>query len=189
VSTDFGAAFWDEKYRGRTAPWSSETNDRLIAMGTAGVPGDVLDVGCGEGADAIALAARGWRVTAVDISEVALARGRAHDTTGRVVWVCADLLAYLHFPSPARERVFGALARAVRSGGTLLFVAHDVSDLETTVGRWPEREVYATPAELAALLEPHAWDIVEAASVPRPAHDREGNAVTVRDVVVHARKR
>ncbi len=203
MSEEFGAAFWDEKYRSRTAPWSSETNDRLMAIAAAREPGTALDVGCGEGADAIALAARGWHVTALDVSAVALARGRAHDPAGAVTWLCADLRAwepapaaydlvaahYLHFPSPERERVVPALARAVRPGGTFLFVAHDVSDLETTVGRPPERAVYATTAELAALLVPAAWEIVEAASLPRSVRDRDDNAVTVHDVVVHARRR
>jgi len=72
------AAYWDGRYRSRDALWSGRPNPNLVAEATGLPPGRALDVGCGEGADALWLAERGWQVIAVDISAVALARARAH---------------------------------------------------------------------------------------------------------------
>src|SRR6478609_9919899 len=87
------AAEWDAKYRERDgAIWSGQPNGRLIAEVADLVPGRALDVGCGEGADALWLARRGWTVTAIDISDVAVARAReAAEVAGETVdWVCGD---------------------------------------------------------------------------------------------------
>src|SRR5262252_6672378 len=71
------AAEWDARYNeGDGARWSGRPNGRLRAEVTGLAPGRALDVGCGEGADAIWLARRGWTVTAIDISDVALTRAR-----------------------------------------------------------------------------------------------------------------
>ena len=74
--------------------WSGRPNGRLVAEVAALNPGWALDVGCGEGADAIWLAQRGWIVTAIDISEVALARAReaSHPAGASVEWICGDTL-------------------------------------------------------------------------------------------------
>ena len=70
-------AEWDARYRECDgAMWSGRPNGRLVAEVTALTPGRALDVGCGEGADAIWLGQRGWTVTAIDISEVAICRAR-----------------------------------------------------------------------------------------------------------------
>ena len=74
-SSDGGAAqVWDEMYRSRARIWSGEPNPQLIAEAAPLPPGTALDLGCGEGADAIWLASRGWKVTAVDVSQSRLAR-------------------------------------------------------------------------------------------------------------------
>src|SRR3954468_4007884 len=70
-------AEWDAKYSERSgALWSGQPNGRLVAEAAGLTPGRALDVGCGEGADAIWLAQRGWTVTAIDISDVAVSRAR-----------------------------------------------------------------------------------------------------------------
>ena len=90
-------AFWDGRYRSVGSVWSGRPNPHLVAEVAGLVPGTALDVGCGEGADAVWLATRGWRVTAVDISTVALERGtaRAVEAGGgvaqRIDWRHADL--------------------------------------------------------------------------------------------------
>ncbi len=197
------AAFWDERYRSRDEPWSDDINDR-VADAVAGVePGRALDAGCGEGADAIWLAEHGWDVTAADISSVALERGRANDATGRVKWLQADLLVwepvaaaydlitahFVHFPRPQREIVFRRLAAAVRPRGTLLIVGHHPSDLQTTARRPPLPEVFYTADEIAALLEPGDWEIVDAGAFARSATDPDGRPITVHDTVLRARRR
>src|SRR3954470_6989189 len=88
-------AEWDARYGERDgAMWSGRPNGRLVAEVADLAPGRALDVGCGEGADAIWLAQRGWTVTAIDVSAVAVDRARAAaDAAGATVeWVCGDVL-------------------------------------------------------------------------------------------------
>ncbi len=132
------AAMWDERYSESDRVWSGEPNGALVAEIAGLTPGTVLDVGCGEGADAVWLAQQGWDVTALDVSEVALERGRrAAEAAGvEVRWVLSGLVeaelpgfdlvsaqypALLRSPECDAER---ALLGAVAPGGTLLFVHH-----------------------------------------------------------------
>lgn len=201
--TKLDAGFWDKRYRERDAAWSGEPNDRIVDAVASVAPGVALDIACGDGADAIWLAEHSWRVTATDISSVALERGHANDRTGRVEWLQADLLEwtpaaatydfvsahFVHFASPEREKIFRAIAAAVRSGGTLLIVGHHPSDLRTTAGRWPMPEFYYTADAIAELLEPAGWEILEASAAPRSAVDPTGATITVHDAVLRARRR
>ena len=104
------AAEWDARYGEREAMWSGRPNGRLVVEVGTLTPGSALDVGCGEGADAMWLAQRGWTVTAIDISDVAIRRAReAAERAGAAVeWLCGDALAT---PFPAR-----VLARCLPQG-------------------------------------------------------------------------
>ena len=73
------AAAWDERYRTRTQLWSGNPNPQLVREAGGLKPGHALELGCGEGADAIWLAHHGWTVTAVDVSAVALERAQSHE--------------------------------------------------------------------------------------------------------------
>src|SRR4051812_15348151 len=75
VDERFTAAYWDERYGSTERVWSGAPNPQLVAEVSDLRPGTVLDAGCGEGGDAHWLAARGWQVTALDVSAVALDRG------------------------------------------------------------------------------------------------------------------
>lgn len=95
----FTQEFWDARYRSRTV-WSGNPNPLLVEYAAGLTPGTVLDVGSGEGADAIWLASRGWQVTGADLSTVALehaARNAAEageDIAGRITWQHADFLTW-----------------------------------------------------------------------------------------------
>src|SRR5205814_628062 len=97
LSTMFEEAAWEERYRTQPKIWSGRPNPQLVAEATGLTPGRALDVGCGEGADAVWLAQRGWTVTAVDISTTALERAAAHaadagsQVAERITWTHADL--------------------------------------------------------------------------------------------------
>lgn len=86
----FTQEFWDDRYRSAGRLWSGQPNPQLVAQTAGLTPGDALDAGCGEGADAIWLARRGWNVTAVDVSAVALERAAAsagvEGVPARIVW-------------------------------------------------------------------------------------------------------
>ena len=205
----FSQAAWDERYRTRDKLWSGNPNPYLVSEADGLDPGWALDAGAGEGADAIWLAARGWQVTAVDISAVALERAAAHaaergaDIAARIEWrheelsswksagASFDLVSaqYLHLPAAVRPAVFGRLAAAVTAAGTLLIVGHHPSDLETTMPRPPMPELFYTGDDIAALLDASQWTIVTNAAPGREATDPDGNAVTIHDTVFRATRR
>jgi len=207
---EFDESFWDERYRQHgehASVWSGEPNAQLVAEVADLPPGSALDVGAGEGADAAWLARRGWRVTAVDISSVALARAAAAledepETAARITWQHQDLTAspppagtfdlvsaqFLHLPAPQRDGVYSRLAASVAPGGTLLIVGHHPSDLDTSVRRPSTPGLLFTAEEIAASLDPHEWEIVTCTSRPRTTSDSEGTRVTVQDAVLRARR-
>ena len=156
----FGADFWDERYRSSGRIWSGNPNRQLVAEVTGWPPGLALDVGCGEGADAIWLARAGWTVVGTDISGVALERAAQHATD----------------TDPAA---------AVRENGMLLIVGHHPSDLETGVPRPPMPEVFYTPEEIAGPLG-DSWTVRTCVARPRPATTPDGTEVTVHDTVLAA---
>jgi SAM-dependent methyltransferase len=202
------AGFWNDRYRSSHRIWSGNPNPQLVREIADLPPGRALDVGCGEGADAMWLAGRGWYVVAVDISDVALARAAQHGqatagtASSRVEWRQADLLArppepqsfdlvscqFMQLPPQSRVQLFSSLVRAVRPGGTLLVVGHHPSDMGTGVRRPPMREVFYTADDVAALLDDD-WTVVVNDARPRPATTPDGVETTVHDTVLRADRR
>ena len=125
---------WDDRYRERDdSLWSGRPNGRLVAEVSELSPGRALDVGCGEGADAIWLAQQGWTITAIDVSDVAVGRARegAERADVTVEWMCGDVLQspfpvgsfdlvsvqYPALPTAAGEAAMRASLDVVRPGG------------------------------------------------------------------------
>ncbi|MFI0356374.1 class I SAM-dependent methyltransferase [Actinomadura sp. 9N407] len=137
-----GQEFWDSRYSESEQMWSGKPNDALVREVTGMTPGRALDLGSGEGADAIWLAQQGWRVTGTDISGVALDRAAGHardaDVDALIEWRRHDLgesfpegewdlvsAQFLHTPGEMpREKILRAAAAAVAPGGVLLIVGH-----------------------------------------------------------------
>jgi len=204
----FDESFWDERYRQHGSVWSRNANPTLVAEAAGLRPGSALDVGSGEGADSIWLARQGWRVTAVDISSVALARAAERasqdaEAAGRITWAHHDLTAspppagtfdlvsaqFMHLPLAQRTELHHRLAASVAPGGTLLIVGHHPSDLEAGIHRPSEPGLLFTPEEIAGELDPDEWEIDVCEARRRSAPDGEGNAVTVTDSVLRAHRR
>jgi SAM-dependent methyltransferase len=206
--TAFDEQAWEERYRSHAAVWSGRPNPQLVTETTDLTPGKALDAGCGEGADALWLAERGWQVTAVDFSAAALQRGAAHaaalgpEVAGRIRWVHADLTGwapadgqfdlvsaqFMHLPAAPRQALFARLAAAVAPGGTLLIVGHHPDDLQTVMHRPSVPDMFFTAEDIARSLDPGKWDIVTADSRPRSATDPERNEAVIHDAVLRARK-
>jgi len=186
---------WDARYSENNRIFSGNPNVVLVREVGDLRPGRALDLGCGEGADAIWLAERGWQVTAVDISGVALARAQEHATEAGVTvdWQKRDLAAdfpegafdlvsiqFLHFWGTFdREGILRAAAGAVAPGGVLLIEGHmDTGPLQRAAS--DHAPDLPAPAEVIASLRLGAeWEVLVA-----EVHDREQ---TTPDGVVHHR--
>jgi len=193
---------WDKRYSGVETMWSGNPNSSLVALVKDLEPGSVLDVGCGEGADAIWLAGRGWQVTALDVSRVAIDRGRieAQRVGVDVEWLhCALLEATLpiegftlvsaQYPALLRTESHDAsraLLSAVALGGYLLFVHHADIDVELALSHGCNPENYVSPADVVARLDSD-WDVIFNSRMPRILTTGAG-AGHVDDVVVFARR-
>lgn len=208
VETLFSPGFWDERYAGVERAWSGKPNQRLVEVVDGWEPGRALDLGAGEGGDAAWLAAQGWEVVAVDVSQVALDRAAASIGSDRITYRQADLrdwepdtdlgtfdlvtLSYLHLPPAPWARLLGRLADVVRPGGHLLHVGHHHDDI--AVGRWNMPELMPPAAQVAGHLDPEVWEVVRADDPTREEHghhaaDAPLEPKHVRDTVVVARRR
>jgi thioredoxin reductase/2-polyprenyl-3-methyl-5-hydroxy-6-metoxy-1,4-benzoquinol methylase len=194
---------WDERYRSSSSVWSGRPNAQLVTEVADLSPTAALDLGCGEGADAVWLASRGWQVTAVDWSPTAVDRAAAHavdaGVADRVEWVAADLTSwtppaaafdlvsaqFLHPTTAERPVLLARLTDAVAPGGTLLWVGHEKTESRAVWGA----DRFVTAAELAAELPADAWEVLLAEARPRAALGHEGDALVVNDVVLRARRR
>ncbi|RKE22940.1 FAD-dependent oxidoreductase [Streptomyces sp. TLI_171] len=191
--------FWENRYGESEQIWSGRPNASLTREAEGLKPGHALDLGCGEGGDAIWLAKQGWQVTAVDISQVALDRAAAHaaveGVADRITWQRVDLAnafpsgsydlvsaQFLHSPAEfPRERVLRRAADAVAPDGILLIVSHAV--LPARHER-PEMHLPTPEETLAALqLAPDTWTVERAEEHAR--HDHPGHPVADPDARPH----
>ncbi|WP_304452295.1 cyclopropane-fatty-acyl-phospholipid synthase family protein [Nocardiopsis sp. YSL2] len=204
---EMGADFWNERYLTKDRIWSGRPNRQLVAEAADLAPGRALDVGSGEGADSVWLAERGWRVTAVDISTVALERAGAHarergdSVADRITWRQADLTEwtppeasfdlvsaqFMHLRPEPMVRLVGALAAAVAPGGHLLVVGHHPADVENGVPRPPHPEMFYTADDLAALLPGTGWTVV-VGEARANSQTLDGRVYEVTDAVLRARR-
>jgi len=196
-------AEWDRRYADREQLWSGQPNGALVAEVALLTPGRVLDVGCGEGADAVWLARGGWEVTALEVAGVALERavGHARDAGVAVRWVHAGLAeaalppgsfdlvsaqypALLRTPDAAAER---ALLAAVAPGGVLLLVHHAGMDTQQVHDSGFDPADYVWPSMVTARLDDD-WAVELDEERPRAAPDGGAGAHHTDDLVLRARR-
>jgi len=181
------AEYWNQRYDQTELVWSAGPNVWVEQVASGLAPGTALDLGAGEGRNALWLAENGWDATAVDFSSVAIerARGLARDRLGkeadRFHGVCADLLSYeptalsselvmliyLQVPPDQRRTVIASAASAVRAGGLLLVVAHDSDNLVHGYGGPQDPSLLYTTADITADLATSGLSIDRAEQVVR----------------------
>lgn len=175
---------WDARYREEGRIWSGNPNSALVAEIDGLTPGTALDVGCGEGADAIWLAQHGWTVTAIDVSQVALDRARtgAAETGTTIEWTLGsisdnrrtfDLVSAFYLPIHRESNALAALLEAVAPGGTLLVVHHAEFNPEHAKAHGFDPDDYLRVNEIAADLGP-GWRIEKHQRQPREIHGGAG---------------
>jgi thioredoxin reductase len=200
---------WEHRYGGDQL-WSGNPNGTLVQEVGGLSPGRALDVGAGEGADALWLAEQGWRVTASDIAQVALDRLDAearrrdldvdrHHTDANAVDAFApaefDLVSalYASIPRTPDARAVHNLLRAVAPGGTLLVVSHDLEPMRAPVdtrthSRPFDPDAYVRVEDFVAALSNHPdWDIDVHERRPRPPGAASASH-HVDDIVLRARR-
>ncbi|GLZ52208.1 bifunctional NAD(P)/FAD-dependent oxidoreductase/class I SAM-dependent methyltransferase [Actinomycetospora sp. NBRC 106378] len=201
ASRDGSPEFWERFYAEREQVWSGRVNAALEATAAPLAPGTALDLGAGEGGDALWLAGRGWRVTATDVSQTACDRIAAragdlaltterHDLTetfpdGEFDLVTASFLHSPHADFP-RTAILRRAAAAVAPGGTLLVLGHG----RLTPWSWDPSLRLPTADEVLASLElGEEWEVVRVASPERVATGPDGQEATITDEIVVVRRR
>ncbi|MDQ0793811.1 cyclopropane-fatty-acyl-phospholipid synthase family protein [Streptomyces sp. B1I3] len=201
------AEMWDDRYRESDRIWSGNPNSVLVREVEGVKPGRALDLGCGEGADAVWLARWGWQVTATDISRVALERAAGHaaeaGVADRIDWQWHDLgvsfpageydlvsAQFLHSMGDLpRERILRQAASAVAPGGVFLVVGH------AGFPAWeknphPEVHLPTTDEVLESLELPEGeWEVLLSGEHERVQNDPDGNPTTRTDNALKLRRR
>jgi len=200
----FGRDYWEDRYAGPELTWSGNPNPVLVSEATPLTPARALDIGSGEGGDAIWLAMQGWQVTSVDIAENALDKARRHaesidqPAAARIQWLQRDLTIwsppqesyelvssqFMHLPEPHRTQLFRWLAAAVAPGGTLLIVGHDLE--VNGAGPAHHRELMFDVDDVLSAIQDQALVIEVAESRSRPADGHHHGDTELHDVVVKA---
>ena len=186
---------WDERYREHDHLWSVTPNLFVADRLSQADPGRGLDLAAGEGRNSIWLSSKGWRMTAVDFSEVAISKGRSKSDD--VEFVVADitewepedsfdliLMAYLHLASHEFESLVRRSTGWLAPGGELFLIGHAVSNLDQGWGGPPSPEVLWDVPVVVSWLE--GMTIVEAEVVNRPVDTEEGRR-HARDALIRAR--
>ncbi len=190
-------AAWDQRYSGPDLVWGAGPNRFVADEAAALPPGTAIDLGAGEGRNAIWLAERGWQATGVDFSAAGLARAArlAAERGVSVDWVQAGLpdwqpapggydlvlIAYLHLPSATLARVFRAAAAAVAPGGTLLVVGHDRDNIARGHGGPQDPDRLYTAAAVTAELG--GLDIRRSEQVLRLVRTPDGERTAIATLV------
>lgn len=207
LSTHETKELWEQHYGERDRIWSGRVNVQFAEVVGDVPPGRALDLGCGEGGDAVWLAERGWDVVAVDISEKALGRAaEAAENRGvadRINFVQLDLSEgfpagefdlissqFLHSTVHLdREKILKKAAMTLRPGGLLVIVDH--GSAPPWASKLDHHHDFPGAEEVLAALDLDAeeFERVRVDSVERQAVGPEGQQRPWMDNVIVLRRR
>jgi ubiquinone/menaquinone biosynthesis C-methylase UbiE len=195
-------ATWDERYSKSEYVWTDTVNQFVQQYLSDLPPGSAVDLGAGEGRNAVWLARRGWSVTAVDFSAVGLDKGHrlAADHEVDVEWVVADattwqsprpvdlvVLSYLQLEVDDRRTAVEHAASWLAPGGRVFVIAHDQSNVEHGVGGPPSTAVCYDVAETVSWVDGLSIPLV--VDVAEVAQRRVGDEVALDTLVIAVRPR
>ena len=163
---------WDQRYAESEMVWSLEPNEFVVEYLSDLPAGKMLDLGGGEGRNALWFASRGWHVENSDFSAVAVTKflqraereGLLELCTGTTVDathpescvtkpVDLAVMAYLQIPAADLAAAIATAAHSLRPGGTFFGVWHARENLEYGFGGPPSPELNPTQDELRAACE------------------------------------
>lgn len=195
--------FWDERYAGDKLAYGEAPNSFLVSMADR-LPrgGSALDIGAGEGRNALYLASLGFDVLAIDQSVVGmekasrLATQRGLKLRTRAVDLndfdaepgTFDLVSsiFVHLPAALRQRVHDGVKRWLKPGGLFLLEAYSPEQLERETGGPKEAARLASLDELLSELE--GLTIEHQASLVRDVSEGEYHTGEAAVVQLVARK-
>lgn len=196
------SSMWDARYAAAQV-WNLEPNQFVVEALDALPPGRALDVAAGEGRHALWLASKGWLVTAIDFSTVAIGKIQARaallglEMDAQVADVTrfhprqqVDLVlfSYLQLLLPSLKRALRTAVSTLVDGGEFFLIAHDASNLENGYGGPPDPDVLATPDVVAGILTTAGLEVTRAEVVRRQVITDSGPRIAL-DHVVRAVRR
>lgn len=192
--------FWNELYEKRDRIWSGRANAPLTDAVASMKPGKALDLGCGEGGDAVWLALQGWQVLATDVSDVAIERSKAlakeHGVEDKIAFEQHDfavsfpageydLVSAQYLQSPIafeRQKALRRATEAVAAGGILIIVEH------ASAPSWSDHKNTKFPAAQETFdsleLDNSKWHVEKLATPERETISPDGELATITDNVI-----
>jgi len=194
---------WDERYSTRGMVWGTEPNQFLADYAAGLTPRRVLDLGCGQGRNAVWLATQGHRVTGIDHSPVGIEQARkwAADHKVEVRFHVANvvedwtppsgafdlvILSYLQLPPHDRPVAHAKATEAVAPGGTVWLIAHHSDNIADGVGGPPYPEVLFDESALADDFSD--LDVLQNEKVYRNVEGKDGLVRAAHDILLVATK-
>ena len=205
MTEDSPADFWEDRYAQSDRVWSGRANQVLVDLVADWQPGSALDLGCGEGADVVWLASRGWQALGIDVSKTAIVRGRdaavERDLADQAMFEVVDLTSWaptqsfdlvtaFFLQSPVnlpRADALRTASTAVDPGGRMLLVSH--AQMPPWANAHAHADLLHPEEELAQLaLSSDQWseELVEVRD--RAAVGPNGESVTLSDAVILLRR-
>ena len=175
---------WDARYAGVEHPWGSAPPSALMSRYAALRPGRAVDLACGDGRNARALADAGWEVEAVDFSPVAIEVACGADDNQHISYSVADartwqpakladlvVISFLHLPIDELVRIISVAGTWLRPGGHLLYLGHALENFVHGVGGPADPAILPGVADLARASQ--GMRVVELTHLLRPQGDRQ----------------